>query len=64
MHLTDLASLDEWKQLEQQIVDRSGLNASVFGTDGVASDEVGVDPTFFEQHVGNGVQQMQVGLRL
>ncbi len=35
MHLTDLASLDEWKQLEQQIVDRSGLNASVFGTDGV-----------------------------
>jgi ligand-binding sensor protein len=35
MKLTDIAPLDTWLELEQQINERSGLNASVFNVDGV-----------------------------
>lgn len=35
MELTDIAPLETWRELEQKINDRSGLNASVFDTDGI-----------------------------
>ena len=35
MKLTDIATLEQWIKLEQKINARSGLNASVFGVDGV-----------------------------
>jgi ligand-binding sensor protein len=35
MKLTDIASLDKWRELEQKINERTGLNASVFNVDGV-----------------------------
>jgi ligand-binding sensor protein len=35
MELTDLAPLDTWRELEQKINERSGMNASVFNTDGI-----------------------------
>lgn len=35
MELTDIAPLDTWRELEQRINERSGLNASVFNADGI-----------------------------
>ncbi len=35
MTLTDLIPLEKWKALETEIHERSGLEANVFGTDGV-----------------------------
>jgi ligand-binding sensor protein len=35
MELTDLLPLEKWKELEKEITRRSGLDANVFGTDGV-----------------------------
>ena len=35
MELTDIAPLDTWRELEQRINERSGMNASVFNTDGI-----------------------------
>jgi ligand-binding sensor protein len=35
MELTDLLSLEKWKEFEKEITRRSGLDANVFGIDGV-----------------------------
>ena len=35
MELIDVAPLETWRELEQQINKRSGMNASVFNTDGI-----------------------------
>jgi ligand-binding sensor protein len=35
MELTDIAPLETWRELEQKINERSGMNASVFNTDGM-----------------------------
>jgi ligand-binding sensor protein len=35
MELTDIAPLETWRELEQRINKRSGLNASVFNADGI-----------------------------
>ena len=35
MELTDIVPLETWRELEQKINDRSGLNASVFNADGI-----------------------------
>ena len=35
MELTDLAPLETWRDLEQRINERSGLNASVFNSEGI-----------------------------
>ncbi|MCG6974101.1 MAG: PocR ligand-binding domain-containing protein [Desulfobacterales bacterium] len=35
MELTDLLSLEKWKEFEEEITRRSGLDANVFGIDGV-----------------------------
>lgn len=35
MQLTDIASLETWRELEQRINERSGMNASVFNADGM-----------------------------
>ena len=35
MKLTDIAPLDKWVELEKEIHRKSGLNASVFDTDGI-----------------------------
>ena len=35
MELTDIASLKTWRELEQEIHKRSGMNASVFNADGI-----------------------------
>ena len=35
MELTDIASLDTWRELEERINERSGMNASVFNADGI-----------------------------
>ena len=35
MELTDIAPLETWRELEQRINERSGLNASVFNVDGI-----------------------------
>ncbi len=35
MKLTDLLPLEKWKDLEKEITRRSGLDANVFGTDGI-----------------------------
>jgi ligand-binding sensor protein len=35
MQLTDLLSLEKWKELEKEITRRSGLDANVFNTDGI-----------------------------
>ena len=35
MELTDIAPLENWRELEQRINERSGLNASVFNVDGI-----------------------------
>ena len=35
MELTDIAPLEIWRDLEQRINERSGLNASVFNVDGI-----------------------------
>lgn len=35
MELTDVASLETWRELEQEINKRSGMNASVFNADGI-----------------------------
>ena len=35
MELTDIAPLYTWRELEHRINDRSGMNASVFNTDGI-----------------------------
>jgi ligand-binding sensor protein len=35
MELTDIAPLDTWRELEKRINERSGMNASVFNTDGI-----------------------------
>ncbi len=35
MELTDVAPLETWGELEQEINERSGLNASVFNADGI-----------------------------
>jgi len=35
MELTDIAPLEIWRELEQRINERSGLNASVFNVDGI-----------------------------
>ena len=35
MELTDLAPLETWRELEQEINKRSGMNASVFNADGI-----------------------------
>ena len=35
MKLTDIAPLETWEAFEREIVERSGLDANVFGTDGV-----------------------------
>ena len=35
MELTDLLPLEKWKEFEKEITRRSGLDANVFGTDGV-----------------------------
>lgn len=34
MELTDIAPLETWKQLEKEIYEKSGLNASVYNTEG------------------------------
>ena len=35
MELTDIAPLDTWRELEERINGRSGMNASVFNSDGI-----------------------------
>ncbi len=35
MKLTDVAPLEKWMELEDMIYERSGMNASVFNTDGI-----------------------------
>ena len=35
MELTDIASLETWRELEQRINECSGMNASVFNVDGI-----------------------------
>jgi ligand-binding sensor protein len=35
MKLTDLLPLEKWRDLEKEITRRSGLDANVFGTDGI-----------------------------
>ena len=35
MELTDIAPLDTWRELEERINDRSGMNASVFNAKGI-----------------------------
>ena len=35
MELTDIAPLDAWRELEERINDRSGMNASVFNAEGI-----------------------------
>ncbi len=35
MELTDIAALDTWRELEERINERSGMNASVFNIDGI-----------------------------
>ena len=35
MKLTDLAPLETWRDLEQRINERSGMNASVFNAEGI-----------------------------
>ena len=35
MELTDVAPLETWRELEQEINKRSGMNASVFNVDGI-----------------------------
>lgn len=35
MELTDIASLETWRELEREINKRSGMNASVFNADGI-----------------------------
>jgi ligand-binding sensor protein len=35
MELTDIASLETWRELEQRINQRSGMNASVFNAEGI-----------------------------
>ena len=35
MKLTDLLTLEEWKEFEKEITRRSGLDANVFNTDGI-----------------------------
>jgi hypothetical protein len=35
MELTDIAPLEIWRELEQRINERSGLNASVFNVDAI-----------------------------
>lgn len=35
MNLTDLLPLEEWARIEEEICDQSGLDASVFGPDGM-----------------------------
>lgn len=39
MELTDIAPLEKWRELEQKINERSGLNASVFDVAGVRITE-------------------------
>ena len=35
MELTDIQTLEEWENLEKEIFERSGLDASIFNTDGI-----------------------------
>ena len=39
MKLTDLLPLEKWKEFEKEITLRSGLDANVFGTDGVRTTD-------------------------
>ena len=39
MKLTDLLPLEKWKEFEKEITRRSGLDANIFGTDGVRTTD-------------------------